>query len=297
MLRCASNPASRPDPIGYTLKRLILGRPLVTAQLRSDGLSNPVALGVLSPDAISSNAYGVEEILIELLPFAGLAAVTLLLPITGVVLLILVFSNGIIALTVLAVALLVVTGGSVNALVPFYAIGVFTGFAMAGYGMTKHHVTQRESGWRYKFVINFSAGVLSTVVVGIFAVAKFAEGVWLVVVIFPLLVLVLIRPNREYRAEAAILERFRTDRPDAVKYARRRVMVFVHSLDLAVLEVLRYGKGLHAVKFHAGRDTDIAPGDVVVLMGKARQNGNEPVYMSDPSYRMVGSAEEPEGPE
>lgn len=124
-MRCASTPASRPDPIGYTLKRLILGRPLVTAQLRSDGLSNPVALGVLSPDAISSNAYGVEEILIELLPFAGLAAVTLLLPITGVVLLILVFSNGIVTLTGLAVALLMVTGGSVNALVPFYAIGVF----------------------------------------------------------------------------------------------------------------------------------------------------------------------------
>src|SRR5581483_8607184 len=54
----------------------------------------------------------------------------------------LVFSNGIITLTVLSVALLIFTGGGVNALVPFYAIGVFTGFAMAGFGMTKHHVTQ-----------------------------------------------------------------------------------------------------------------------------------------------------------
>ncbi|MEB3024140.1 APC family permease [[Mycobacterium] crassicus] len=777
-MRVQHPPPPRPDPIGYTLKRLLLGRPLVTAQLRSERLSNPVALGVLSPDAISSNAYGVEEILIELLPFAGLAAFTLLLPITGVVLLILVlvtasyrqvvmaytraggsyivarenfgprlaqvaaaallidyvvtvavqsaagtvavvsairplgpysleitigvvvvmcyanlrgvreagrsfaiptyffvamlglmiltglvreifwgltvydaanipgavpvhqgnglimgatilvvlrafanggssltgveaisntvsvfhkpqgrnarrvltamacilgflltgvtylayrthtppyvagypsvlsevaravfgggwvgqvcyalvqtatalilftgantsfngfpmlasfvaedrflprqltkrghrlvFSNGIVTLTVLAVALLLVTGGSVNALVPFYAIGVFTGFAMAGYGMTKHHVTHREPGWRHKLVINLSAGVLSTVVVGIFAVAKFTEGAWLVVVIFPLLVLVLIRLNREYRAEAAILERFRTDRPEVVKYARHRVMVFVHSLDLAVLEALRYGKGLYAddltavhlmvdvphavvlqqrwdyygldtplrvvdcpdrrltrtaqqlvdaarnehpdshvtvllprrtyapvlgrllhdrtadkiakavsllpdaaativpydvqsqvrqafpdlfeqrivreverlqqwvarsdqqnvdryehpvpppdviavdglivghlatvegrvnevddimsrgkpvrvvvigdgsgelrAKFHTGRGTDIEPGDVLVLTGKARQNGTEPVYMSDPTYRMVGAAEEPETP-
>ncbi|MBV9320508.1 MAG: APC family permease, partial [Mycobacterium sp.] len=85
----------------------------------------------------------------------------------------LVFSNGIIALTALSVVLLVVTGGSVTALVPFYAIGVFTGFSMAGYGMTKHHLTHREPGWRYKLVINLSAGILSTVVVGIFAVAKF----------------------------------------------------------------------------------------------------------------------------
>jgi amino acid transporter len=158
----------------------------------------------------------------------------------------LVFSNGIITLTALSVMLLIVTGGSVNALIPLFAIGVFSGFSMAGYGMTKHHLTHRERGWRRKLVINFSAAILSTVVVGIFAVAKFTEGAWLVVVIFPLLVFALIRLNREYRAEAAILEAFRTDRPDLVKYARHRVFVLVNSLDLAVLEALRYGKGLRA---------------------------------------------------
>jgi amino acid transporter len=158
----------------------------------------------------------------------------------------LVFSNGIIALTALSVALLVTTGGSVNALVPFYAIGVFTGFSMAGYGMTKYHLTQREPGWRKKLAINLSAGILSTIVVGIFAVAKFTEGAWLVVVVFPILVFFLIRLNREYRAEAAILEMFRTDRPDLVKYARHRVFVFVNSVDLAVIEALRYGRGLRA---------------------------------------------------
>lgn len=158
----------------------------------------------------------------------------------------LVFSNGIITLTALSVALLVITGGSVNALVPFYAIGVFTGFAMAGYGMTKHHLTQREPGWRYRLAINLSAGILSTVVVGIFAVAKFTEGAWLVVVVFPVLVFGLMRFNREYRSEAAILEMFRTDRPEVVKYARHRVYVFVNSVDLALFEALRYGKGLRA---------------------------------------------------
>jgi amino acid transporter len=158
----------------------------------------------------------------------------------------LVFSNGIIALTALSVALLLTTGGSVNALVPFYAIGVFTGFSMAGYGMTKYHLTQREPGWRRRLAINLSAGILSTIVVAIFAVAKFTEGAWLVVVVFPILVFVLIRLNREYRAEAAILEMFRTDRPDLVKYARHRVFVFVNSVDLAVIEALRYGRGLRA---------------------------------------------------
>ncbi|MCV7377483.1 DNA-binding protein [Mycobacterium alsense] len=158
----------------------------------------------------------------------------------------LVFSNGIIALTALSLALLVTTGGSVNALVPFYAIGVFTGFSMAGYGMTRHHLTHRERGWRRRLAINLSAAILSTIVVAIFAVAKFTEGAWLVVVVFPVLVVVLMRLNREYRAEAAILEMFRTDRPELVKYSRHKVFVFVNSLDLAVLEALRYGRGLRA---------------------------------------------------
>ena len=158
----------------------------------------------------------------------------------------LVFSNGIIALAALSVLLLLATGGSVNALVPFYAIGVFTGFSMAGYGMTKYHLTHRVQGWRGKLAINLSAGILSTVVVGIFAVAKFTEGAWLVVVVFPVLVFMLMRLNREYRAEAAILEMFRTDRPDLVRYARHKVFVFVNSVDLAVIEALRYGRGLRA---------------------------------------------------
>jgi amino acid transporter len=158
----------------------------------------------------------------------------------------LVFSNGIIALTALSVVLLLTTGGSVNALVPFYAIGVFTGFSMAGYGMTKHHLTHREPGWRRRLAINLSSAILSTIVVGIFAVAKFTEGAWLVVVVFPVLVFVLMRLNREYRAEAAILEMFRTDRPELVKYARHKVFVFVNSVDLAVIEALRYGRGLRA---------------------------------------------------
>ena len=71
-------------------KRVFLGRPMITDQLQHERLSNPVALGVLSPDAISSTAYGSEQVMIELLPAAGMAAFALLLPITGVILLILV---------------------------------------------------------------------------------------------------------------------------------------------------------------------------------------------------------------
>ena len=158
----------------------------------------------------------------------------------------LVFSNAIIVLTALAVTLVIVTGGSVDAVVPLFAMGVFTGFSMAGYGMTKHWLTHRGPGWRRKLVINLSAGILSTIVVGIFAVAKFTEGAWLVVVVMPLLVFALMRLNRQYRAEAAVLEMSRAERPELTQHARHRVFVFVDSVDLAVIEAVRYANGLHA---------------------------------------------------
>jgi amino acid transporter len=158
----------------------------------------------------------------------------------------LVFSNAIIVLTALSTTLVIVTRGSVDAVVPMFAMGVFTGFSMAGYGMTKHHLTHRDPGWRRKLVINLSAAILSTMVVLIFAVAKFTEGAWLVVVVFPILVLGLMRLNRQYRAENSVLEMSRTEHPELVKHDRHRVFVFVDHFDLAVVEALHYANGLHA---------------------------------------------------
>src|SRR6267378_6259036 len=67
------NSAGLQESVGYVLKRLLLGKPLINDQLKHERLGNPIALGVLSSDAMSSAAYGTEEILIELLPWAGLA--------------------------------------------------------------------------------------------------------------------------------------------------------------------------------------------------------------------------------
>src|ERR1700722_16688607 len=83
-----SRRSGQPDPFWYTAKTKLLGPPLVNEQLGEQRLSKPLALGVLSPDGISSSAYGTEEILIALLPMAGLAAFTLILPLTLVILLV-----------------------------------------------------------------------------------------------------------------------------------------------------------------------------------------------------------------
>src|SRR5674536_272066 len=78
--------ATVPESAGYRLKRRLLGPPLTTGQLTHQRLSNPLALGVLSSDCISSSAYGTEEMLLVLLPVFGMAAFTILLPLTGVIL-------------------------------------------------------------------------------------------------------------------------------------------------------------------------------------------------------------------
>jgi amino acid transporter len=168
----------------------------------------------------------------------------------------LVFSNGIIVLTVASVALMAAVGSNVNSLVPFYAIGVFTAFSMAGFGMARFHHKLKEPGWRHKLVINFSAGVLTSIVVVIFAVVKFTEGAWLIVIIFPVLVFLLIRLNREYRTEAGVLENIGERRasgmaPNQPNYSRRVVIVFVDDFDLSTVAALRYAKSLRPTTLRA----------------------------------------------
>ncbi|KAB7837175.1 APC family permease [Streptomyces mobaraensis] len=154
------------------------------------------------------------------------------------------FSNGIICLTVVSLGLLLLAGGNVDKLVALYAIGVFTGFTMAAAGMTAHHLRSSGPGRRAKVAVNLAAAVVSALVVLIFAITKFTEGAWLVVVVFPLGVWALIRINRHYRTEAAVLENvpaFTTGRPH---WRRHLVFVLVDSLDLAAVKALRYAHEL-----------------------------------------------------
>jgi amino acid transporter len=169
----------------------------------------------------------------------------------------LVFSNGIIVLTVFSVTLIGVVGANVNALVPFYAIGVFTAFTMAGFGMAKYFRTHRGPGWRHKLVICFSSGVLTSIVVVVFAVVKFTEGAWLILIIFPVGVFALIRLNLEYRTEARVLETIGERRASSggvqrqPNYSRRVVIVFVDDFDLSTLAALRYAKSLRPTTVRA----------------------------------------------
>jgi hypothetical protein len=165
-------------------------------------------------------------------------------------------SNGIIVLTVISLILLIFVGANVNHLIPFYAIGVFTGFSMAGFGMARYHKRVRERGWRRRRIINGTAAIYTVVVVAIFAIVKFTEGAWLIVIVFPVLVVLFIRWNREYRMEAEVLATI-GDRRDAglpprqPNYSRRVVLIFVDSIDLATFAAIRYSRGLRPTTLRA----------------------------------------------
>ncbi len=144
----------------------------------------------------------------------------------------------------------------VNGLIPFYAIGVFTGFTMAGFGMAKYHKRVKEPGWRRRLLINRTAAVYSAIVVVVFAIVKFTEGAWVIVIIFPTLVFLLIRLNREYRMESEVLENIGDRRaagipPRQPNYSRRVVLIFVDDVDLATLAAIRYARGLRPTTLRA----------------------------------------------
>jgi amino acid transporter len=154
------------------------------------------------------------------------------------------FSNGILLLTIVAMVLVVGTGASVEHLVAFYALGVFTAFTLTGFGMAKHATTHRDKGWRYKFVINGLSGAISLVVVIIFAIVKFTEGAWIVIVITPILVYTFLRLRRQYAQEQKALN-ITVQSSRATSITRHDVTVLIDSFDLATIGAIRYARSLN----------------------------------------------------
>jgi amino acid transporter len=116
------------------------------------------------------------------------------------------FSNGIIALGLIAALIVWLFSGQTNALIPLYAVGVFVCFTLSQAGMVVHWLRTRERGWRWKAALN-GVGALATGIVSILQVAtKFIEGAWIVVLIIPLIILLLRKIHRHYSQFASEIE-------------------------------------------------------------------------------------------
>jgi amino acid transporter len=154
------------------------------------------------------------------------------------------FSNGIFVLAGVAILLIIVFQAQLNALVGLYAIGVFTGFSFAGFGMLKHHLTRREGRWRIGIWVNGFAGVLSFSVVLILLVTKFVEGAWIVAVVGPPMYFALLHLHRQYVEEERQLETGAEAATEAPLLPRHAVVVVVGRLDMATARAVQYARTL-----------------------------------------------------
>ncbi|PZS24215.1 MAG: DNA-binding protein [Acidimicrobiales bacterium] len=161
----------------------------------------------------------------------------------------LVFSNGILSLAAASIFLIVITQAKVDRLIPLYAIGVFTSFTLSQAGMAKHHLTQREPGWRRGLFINATGAFLSLVVDVVIAITKFKPagailGAWVIVVLVPVMVALLVRLNRQYEAETEELEEDARDAAEAPILRRHVVLVLVNNLDRSAARAMQYARSL-----------------------------------------------------
>jgi amino acid transporter len=171
----------------------------------------------------------------------------------------LVYSRGIIALAVLACLLIIVFQASVTRLIPLYAIGVFLSFTLSQTGMARRwrksgHLKPGEeiiepgstlsfdAHWKTKMVINGMGAVCTFIVMIVFAVTKFKDGAWIIIILIPLLVTGFLTIHHHYKtlAEKLSLQNFHS----TPRYTHQRVLVLVAGVHRGSLAALAFARTL-----------------------------------------------------
>lgn len=171
----------------------------------------------------------------------------------------LVYSRGIVLLALLACALIIAFNASVTRLIPLYAIGVFLSFTLSQSGMAhrwwksgklkegeqlveRGSVVRFDKNWTMKMVINGFGAFLTAIVAVVFAITKFTQGAWMVVIIIPILYFIFTLIQRHYAGIAQDLSLQSSGMPPPV--GRRRVIVPIGGVHKGTLAALRYARSL-----------------------------------------------------
>jgi amino acid transporter len=187
----------------------------------------------------------------------------------------LVYSRGIFSLAFIASLLIVIFQASVTNLIPLYAIGVFLSFTLSQSGMAhrwwksgklgpdeekveRGSVLKYDPKWRTKMAINGFGALTTFVVMWVFAITKFADGAWIVIVLTPILVLLFLSIHRHYREVAKDLSLERFGEPPPIK--RNRVLLPIGGVHRGTLAALRYARMLSddVTAIHISIDPDEA---------------------------------------
>jgi amino acid transporter len=168
------------------------------------------------------------------------------------------YSNGIVTLSIIASLLIIIFKARVDLLIPLYAIGVFLSFTLSQTGMARRwwkigrleegqeitepgSVLRYNKGWRSKMLINGFGAVCTAIVMIIFAVTKFREGAWVVLIIIPVLVKLFFTIHGHYKDLASHLTLDQFSGVPA-RHTRHRVIMPVAGIHQGTLEGLRYAK-------------------------------------------------------
>ncbi|HLF49336.1 MAG TPA: APC family permease [Methylomirabilota bacterium] len=155
----------------------------------------------------------------------------------------LVYSNGVIILAAASAVLIVVFHGSTHALIPLYAVGVFTSFTLSQSAMVRRWLRQRPVGWWWRAAISGVGAATTGLVMMITGITKFMDGAWIVVIIAGVLIAHFLAINRHYQHVAGelSLEGFEGRGP-----MQHTVLVLVGDLHKGVIQALQYAQTLSA---------------------------------------------------
>ena len=168
------------------------------------------------------------------------------------------FSSGIVVLAGLAGILLVHFAGSVSALIPLYAIGVFTAFTLSETGMVVHWWRLRGPAWRRSLAVNGLGAIVTGITTVVIAVTKAPSGAWLVLILIPAIVAALYGIHRHYRQ---VEDALYVSAPTRLEALSPIVVVPIGRVDRATLRALAVARALspEVVVLHIATDeADVA---------------------------------------
>lgn len=168
----------------------------------------------------------------------------------------LVYSNGVIGLTVLAILVVVIFNGKVHSMIPLYAVGVFTSFTLSQTGMVVHWFKLKNDGWRQRAAMNAFGALLTGVVAVVIIVTKFVHGAYLVVVAVPVLVAVFYGIKRHYAMVTRVLEPQTPAAMERIEAVARSspqttAVIFVAKVNVLTARSISLARGLSPDNVHA----------------------------------------------
>ena len=161
----------------------------------------------------------------------------------------LVYSNGIIFLSVAAAILVMIFKGDVNSIIPLYAVGVFTSFTLSQAGMVVRWYRLKSAGWQLSALLNGIGALATLLVLSVIVLTKFVAGAWVVVVAIPLLVWIFISINSHYKYVAERLSiqdlapRGYIPRPRTEQVSHPAIVIVGH-LNRGTVEALEYARSI-----------------------------------------------------